>query len=85
MNAGKSTALLQAAWNYQERGLRMLLLTSRLETRDGIGKIASRIGLTSEAIAFSQSDSLLQMSREEHHSQEISYVMVDESQFLTRR
>jgi thymidine kinase len=85
MNAGKSTALLQAAWNYQERGLRTLLLTPRLDTRDGIGKIASRIGLTSEAIAFSQTDSLLQICREEHDSQKISCVMVDEAQFLTRR
>ena len=85
MNAGKSAALLQAAWNYQERGLRTLLLTPRLDTRDGIGKMASRIGLTSEAIAFSRTDSLLQMSREEHHIQEISCMMVDEAPFLTRR
>lgn len=85
MNAGKSTTLLQAAWNYQERGLRTLLLTPRLDTRDGVGRIASRIGLTSAAIAFSQTDSLLQICREEHGSQEVSCVMVDEAQFLSRR
>ena len=43
MNAGKSTTLLQAAYNYQERGMRPMLLTPQLNTRDGIGTIASRI------------------------------------------
>jgi len=61
------------------------LLTPRGDTHDGIGKIASRIGLTSEAIAFSQTDCLLQMCREEHHSQEISCLTVDGSPFLTHR
>lgn len=85
MNAGKSTTLLQAAWNYQERGLRPLLLTPRLDTRDGIGTIGSRIGLKAEAIAFSQNDSLLEICREEHHVSDVSCVLVDEAQFLTRR
>ena len=59
MNAGKSTYLLQTSYNYRERGLRTLLLTPRLDTRDGVGTIASRIGLDAEAQAFSQQDSLL--------------------------
>lgn len=85
MNAGKSTTLLQAAWNYQERGLRPLLLTPRLDTRDGIGTIASRIGLTSAAVSFSQSDSMQTICRREHAASTVSCVFVDEAQFLTRR
>ncbi len=85
MNAGKSTALLQAAWNYQERGMRPLLLTPRLDTRDGVGKIASRIGLDAEAVAFSQSDSLLQICEQERDQNAVSCVFVDEAQFLTER
>lgn len=50
MNAGKSTTLLQAAYNYQERGMRPMLLTPQLDTRDGVGMIASRIGLKSPAL-----------------------------------
>ena len=85
MNAGKSTVLLQAAWNYGERGLRTLLLTPQLDTRDGVGQIASRIGLKSEATAFSQTDSLFDICNREHRQTRISCVFVDEAQFLTRR
>ena len=42
MNAGKSTALLQASHNYEERGMRTLLYTARIDHRDG-GRIHSRI------------------------------------------
>ena len=48
MNAGKSTMLLQTAHNYLERGLICYLLTAKLDTRAGEGKIASRIGLEKE-------------------------------------
>jgi len=85
MNAGKSTTLLQAAWNYQERGLRPLLLTPRLDTRDGIGQIASRIGLASEAIAFSQNDCLFQICQRENEVDTVHSVFVDEAQFLTKQ
>jgi thymidine kinase len=85
MNAGKSTTLLQAAYNYQERGMRPMLLTPQLNTRDGIGTIASRIGLKAEACAFSQADSLLEIIRQSHRARPVSCVFVDEAQFLTRR
>jgi thymidine kinase len=85
MNAGKSTTLLQAAWNYQERGMRPLLLTPQLDTRDGVGKIASRIGLVAEALVFSQHDSLLDTFRRHHAESPLACVFVDEAQFLTRR
>ena len=52
MNAGKSTTLLQAAHNYEERGMRVLLFTPIIDDRDGEGNIASRIGLRRDAFAF---------------------------------
>ncbi|MEZ6041225.1 MAG: thymidine kinase, partial [Planctomycetaceae bacterium] len=85
MNAGKSTALLQAAYNYQERGMRPLLLTPQLDTRFGAGRIASRIGLQSEAVTFNQTDSLLEIARLQHQAESLACVFVDEAQFLTRR
>ena len=42
MNAGKSTLLLQASYNYRERGMATYLMTARLDDRAGIGRIASR-------------------------------------------
>ncbi len=51
MNAGKSTALLQAGHNYEERGMRTLLYTAQLDSRDG-GRIHSRIGIEREALHF---------------------------------
>jgi len=85
MNAGKSTTLLQAAYNYEERGLRPLLLTPEVNSRDGAGVISSRIGLQSSAHVFSLGQSLLEICRQEHSVQSIACVFVDEAQFLTRR
>ncbi len=51
MNAGKSTALLQASHNYEERGMRTLLYTAQLDSRQG-GRIHSRIGIEREAKHF---------------------------------
>ena len=85
MNAGKSTTLLQAAYNYQERGMRPLLMTPRLDTRDGVGRIASRIGLHAEALPFDQADSLFEIASRHHAEQPIACVFVDEAQFLSRR
>ena len=46
MNAGKSTALLQASHNYREGGMATYLLTAQFDTRAGEGRIASRIAGT---------------------------------------
>ena len=85
MNAGKSTTLLQAAYNYQERGLRPLLLTPEINSRDGAGMISSRIGVQSPAHVFSLGESLLEVCRREHSARPVACVFVDEAQFLTRR
>ena len=52
MNAGKSTALLQSNYNYQERGMQTLLYTPIIDDRYGKGRVSSRIGLQADAIAF---------------------------------
>lgn len=84
MNAGKSTALLQSSYNYQERGMRTLVYTAEIDDRFGSGKVSSRIGLSSPARLFNPETSLLTEIREEHQRQTIHCVLVDESQFLTR-
>lgn len=52
MNAGKSTMLLQASYNYHERGMRTLIFTAAFDDRAGFGRVASRIGLSSDARTF---------------------------------
>ena len=85
MNAGKTTVLLQSAHNYHERGLRTLLLTPRLDTREGEGTIASRIGLKARGRAFDRNDDLLQVVRRDIAERgALACVLVDEAQFLAK-
>lgn len=85
MNAGKSTVLLQSSYNYKERGMDTLLYTPAIDTRYGLGKISSRIGLNSEAIPFSDTDNLYEQTREQvAKNPKIKCILVDESQFLTK-
>ncbi|WP_411032975.1 thymidine kinase [Shinella sp. BYT-45] len=85
MNAGKSTLLLQASYNYRERGMRTAILIASFDDRAGKGRISSRIGLTSEAIAFDHSDDLYRHIEELNGDGEgeIACVFVDEAQFLS--
>ena len=84
MNAGKTTALLQSAHNYRERGMNPLLFTPRLDNRHGVGLIRSRIGLESAAVAFGPDDDLFEQVKERLAEQAIHCVLVDEAQFLSR-
>lgn len=83
MNAGKSTVLLQAAHNYRERGMVPYLLTARLDDRAGAGRIASRIGIGSQADMFSTTDDLFARLSEQLAFGPVDCVFVDEAQFLT--
>ena len=85
MNAGKSTALLQANHNYGERGMQTLLLTAALDDRAGRGVIKSRIGIETQAVAFEKADNLAEIVRTKAQGQSIGCVLIDEAQFLTRK
>ena len=85
MNAGKTTTLLQSAYNYHERGMRTLILTPRLDTRAGEGVVASRIGLRANARSFTREDDLLELVRADIDKRgKLDCVLVDEAQFLTK-
>lgn len=83
MNAGKSTALLQASHNYRERGMDTYLMTAAIDGRAGTGKIASRIGIEAEADIFSTEDNVYEMIRSRLSREQVACVFVDEAQFLT--
>ena len=85
MNAGKTTTLLQSAYNYAERGMRTLVLTPRLDKRAGEGIVASRIGLKARASVFDPGDDLLERVRADIAARgKLDCVLVDEAQFLSR-
>ena len=82
MNAGKSTLLLQASYNYQERGMRTLILTAALDSRAGVGRVASRIGPGADAIPFNGADDLFGLVGRMHGEEAVACVFIDEAQFL---
>lgn len=84
MNAGKSTVLLQSSYNYQERGMRTVLFAPAIDQRSGLGRIASRIGLSAPAHAFTEADNLFtRVDRDHREAGSLACVLVDEAQFLT--
>lgn len=83
MNAGKSTTLLQADFNYRERGMRTMLWTAALDNRAGAGVIASRIGLEAAAHCFDAQTDLASAVLAEHDRGPLACVLVDEAQFLS--
>lgn len=87
MNAGKSATLLQADFNYNERGMRTMLWTAKLDDRSemrGDGHaIESRIGLHAGAHRFSAETDLLERVQEAHAVEPFSCILIDEAQFLT--
>lgn len=86
MNAGKSTVLLQSAYNYKERGMDVLLFTPLIDDRYGKGKIHSRIGLSESAIEYDYHFNLYESVRvEKERNPNIKCIFVDEAQFLTKK
>ncbi|MDN4501629.1 thymidine kinase [Alteromonadaceae bacterium BrNp21-10] len=84
MNAGKSTSLLQSAYNYREQNMSVVLFTAALDNRFGEGKIASRIGLQSDAYLFDQDFDLEDKINTLLQSQKVDCIFIDEAQFLTK-
>jgi thymidine kinase len=84
MNAGKSTALLQASHNYREGGMQTYLLTARLDDRAGPGRIASRIGIAEDADPFTPQDDLFAMLATRLGRGPVACVFIDEAQFLSK-
>ncbi len=83
MNAGKSTVLLQASHNYRERGMKTYLMTAAVDGRAGVGRIASRIGISEEADTFRPDDDVFAMIETRQKANPIACVFVDEAQFLS--
>lgn len=83
MNAGKSTTLLQADFNYRERGMRTLLFTAGIHDRGGRGVIDSRLGISATAVPFEEATDLRRIAEDEHYQAPLACILVDEAQFLS--
>ena len=83
MNAGKSTTLLQADFNYRERGMATMLFTAALDERAGRGVIASRLGVSAAATPFDAATDLAACVLDRVAHEPIACVLVDEAQFLS--
>jgi thymidine kinase len=86
MNAGKTTTLLQSAYNYHERGMRTLILVPAIDTRAGEGVVASRIGLSAQGRRIERSDDLFAVVEHDRAARgPLDCVLVDEAQFLAKQ
>jgi len=87
MNAGKSTTLLQADFNYRERGMATMLWTAAFDDRgggEGSGRaIASRIGLATDAHRYEPDTDLWARVTAANAVEPLACVLVDEAQWLS--
>lgn len=84
MNSGKSIQLLSTAHSYKEQGKSVLLLTPSTDTRDGVGTISSRIGLSEEAMVIKPDTNLWELEGVNFFFNGYDSILVDEAQFLSK-
>lgn len=84
MNAGKSIELIKVAYNYEERGKKVLALMPGVDSRYGVGLITSRVGIQREALVVDNETDILDLFLRENAHGKIDCVLVDECQFLKK-
>jgi thymidine kinase len=84
MNAGKSTTLLQADFNYRERGMETMLWTAAHDGRAKEGTISSRIALSAPADVYAPGVNMFDAILKELLKRKLDCILIDEAQFLTR-
>lgn len=85
MGSSKTAQALITKFNYEEKGMRALLLKPAVDTRDGAALVKSRIGLSSEALVFNREENLFNIIRYNDIARCPNAVIIDEAQFLTRK
>lgn len=80
MNCGKSTQLIQTAFNYKQVGYNPLAIKPSLDTRSGSSLIKARVGLELSCIDIQKHESIIELEK----FNEFDVLLVDEAQFLTK-
>lgn len=81
MGCSKTAQALITKFNYEERGMKVLLLKPSIDTRDGADILRSRIGLTAKAIVVGEKDSIYELYTKVYSDRDV--IIVDECQFLS--
>ncbi|WP_088830187.1 thymidine kinase [Paenibacillus tyrfis] len=81
MNSGKSIEVLRVAHNYEEQGKKVLLFTPAVDDRDGVGVVASRIGMQKDGIVIDDNLDMVGMAAAERPN----CILIDEAQFLNKQ
>lgn len=85
MNSGKTTALIQAAYNYEERGMSVIVYKPSVDTREtNLPEAVSRIGLKHPVVLVGAKDNLFGATVRMNDRSKVHCVLVDEAQFLTQ-
>ena len=80
MGCSKTAQALITKFNYEERGMKVLLVKPSTDNRDGATTVRSRIGLQAEAITVPESVDLYDLYKDENS--DCNVIIVDECQFL---
>ena len=81
MNSGKTTTLLQSIYNYEEQGMKVVLLKPKVDKK-GEDEIVARIGLKRKVdVLINDNDDIFKIISEKYKN--VNCVFVDESQFIT--
>jgi thymidine kinase len=83
MNSGKSTQLLQAHYNYTERGMHPMAMTSQIDDRYGVGKITARIGLDLTVDTFDKDTDIFSCIEKAAQQKRVDVLFIDEAHFLS--
>ncbi|WP_290032786.1 thymidine kinase [Ligilactobacillus cholophilus] len=84
MNSGKSIEILKVAHNYEEQDKKVILMTSAIDNRDGVGFVSSRIGLKRPAFPIEDQTDVFDYVQKKNAAESIACVLVDEAQFLKK-
>ncbi len=85
MGSSKTASALMCRFNYLQKGISVLLLKPKLDTRSKENEVTSRIGLTAPCVSFAENESIADLFAAANEKEKVEVVIVDECQFCTKK
>lgn len=85
MGSSKTASALMCRFNYLQKGISVLLLKPKLDTRSKENEVTSRIGLTAPCVSFAENESIADLFATANEKEKVEVVIVDECQFCTKK